>query len=46
VDIKIGTEIISSHVPPTITLRSILDLEENRDLTVVGQTQSLNGVKV
>jgi hypothetical protein len=41
VDFRIGTEIISSHMPLTITLRSILDSEKNRDLTVVGQTQRL-----
>jgi hypothetical protein len=39
VDFRIGTEIISSHMSPTITIRSILDLEESRDLTVIGQTQ-------
>jgi hypothetical protein len=38
VDFRTGTEIISSHMPLTITLRSMLDLEENRDLTVMGQT--------
>jgi hypothetical protein len=41
VDFRIGTEIISSHMPLTITIRSIVDLEETRDLAVVGQTQKL-----
>jgi hypothetical protein len=39
VDFRIGTEIISSHMPLTATIRRILDLEESRDLTVVGHTQ-------
>jgi hypothetical protein len=43
VDFRIGTEIISSHMP--LTIRSILDLEESRDLTVVGQTQRLSRYK-
>jgi hypothetical protein len=42
---RIGTEIISSHMPLTITIRSILDFEESKDLTVVGQTQRLSRYK-
>jgi hypothetical protein len=34
VDFRIGTEIISSHMPLAITIRSVLDLEESRDLTM------------
>jgi hypothetical protein len=45
VDFRTGTEIISSHMPLTITIRSILDLEESRDFTVVGQTQRLSKYK-
>jgi hypothetical protein len=45
VDFRIGTEIISSHMPLTVTIRSILDFEDSRDLTVVGQTQRLSRYK-
>jgi hypothetical protein len=45
VDFRIGTEIIISHMPLTITIRNVLDLEESRDLTVVGQTQKLSRYK-
>jgi hypothetical protein len=42
VDFRIGMEIISSHMPLKITIRSIVDLEESKDLAVVGQTQWLS----
>jgi hypothetical protein len=45
VDFRIGMEIISSHMPLTITIRNILHLEESRDLTVVAQTQKLSTYK-
>jgi hypothetical protein len=45
VGFRIGTEIISSHMPLTISIRSILDFEESRDLTVAGQTQRLSRYK-
>jgi hypothetical protein len=37
VDCGVGTEIISSHIPLTLTARSIEDLEETRESAVMGQ---------
>jgi hypothetical protein len=45
VDFRIGIEIIGSHMPLTITIRRILDLEESRDFPMVGQTQRLSRYK-